>query len=117
MAKYSYDRNLNGMLVARLVTSTVPHGRIIGIDTSAAEKVPGYMGHVNIINAGDEVQWVGTEILAICADTEEHARDAAAAVNVHFEELPHWVKDEDVKEGRRSQPCQARQGRHEGPGF
>ena len=97
VAKYSYDRNLDGMLVARLVTSSVAHGRILGIDTSAAEKVAGYKGHVNILNVGDEVQWVGAEILAICADTEEHARDAAAAVNVHFEQLPHWVKEEDVK--------------------
>ncbi len=107
VAKYSYDRNLKDMLVGRLVTSTVPHGRIIGIDTAAAEKVQGYAGHVNILNVGDEVQWVGTEILAICADTEEHARDAAAAVNVHFETLPHWVKDEDVKkagEANRVQP-------------
>ncbi len=97
VAKYSYDRNLDGMLYALLVTSGTSHGRIIGIDTSAAEKVPGYKGHVNILNVGDEVQWVGTEILAICADTEEHARDAEAAVSVHFEKLPHWVKDEDVK--------------------
>ena len=107
-AKYSYDRNLDGMLSARLVTSTVPHGRIIGIDTSAAQRVNGYKGHVNILNVGDEVQWVGAEILAICADTEEHARDAAAAVAVHFEELPHWVKEEDVKkagEANRVQPA------------
>ncbi len=107
-AKYSYDRNLDGMLFARLVTSKVPHGRILGIDTAAAEKVKGYKGHVNILNTGDEVQWVGSEILAICADTEEHARDAAVAVNVHFEVLPHWVKDEDVKkagEANRVQPA------------
>ncbi len=107
-AKYSYDRNLDGMLFARLVTSHVAHGRIIGIDTSAAEKVNGYKGHVNIMNVGDEVQWAGSEVLAVCADTEEHARDVAAAVNVHFETLPHWVKDEDVKkagEANRVQPA------------
>ena len=107
-AKYSYDRNLDGMLFARLVTSEVAHGRIISIDTAAAEKVKGYKGHVNILNAGDEVQWVGSEILAICADTEEHAADAAAAVNVFYERLPHWVKDEDVKkagEANRVKPA------------
>ena len=107
-AKYSYDRNLEGMLFGLLVTSPVPHGRIISIDTSMAEKTPGYKGHVNIMNVGDEVQWVGTEILAICADTEEHARDAATAVNLHFEILPHLVKDEDVKkagEANRVKPA------------
>ena len=107
-AKYSYDRNLDGMLYARLVTSHVPHGRILGIDMSQAEKVPGYKGHVNILQPGAEVQWVGSEILAVCADTEEHARDAAAAVAVHFENLPHWVKEEDVKkagEANRVKPA------------
>ncbi len=107
-AKYAYDRNLDGMLHARLVTSTVPHGRILGIDMSQAERVKGYKGHVNILEPGAEVQWVGTEILAVCADTEEHARDAAAAVGVHFESLPHWVKDEDVKkagEANRVKPA------------
>ncbi len=107
-AKYSYDRNLGGMLFARLVTSHVAHGRIIAIDTSAAEKVKGYKGHVNIMNVGDEVQWAGAEVLAVCADTEEHARDVAAAVHVHFEKLPHWVKEEDVKkagEANRVQPA------------
>ena len=116
VAKYSYDRNLDGMLFARLVTSTVAHGRIIAIDTSMAEKVKGYKSHVNILNVGDEVQWMGAEILAICADTEEHARDVAAAVNVHFESLPHWVEDEDVQEGRRGESRQAGQGRHQGAG-
>ncbi len=96
-AKYSYDRNLDGMLVARLVTSQVANGRILGIDTSQAEKVKGYKGHVNILNVGDEVQWIGKEILAIAADTEEHARDAAHAVNVHVETLDHLVKAEDIK--------------------
>ena len=107
-AKYSYDRNLEGMLVARLVTSPVAHGRIIGIDTSRAEKVKGYKGHVNILNTGDEIQWAGKEILAIAADTEEHARDAAHAVAVHVEKLDHWVKEEDVKkagEANRVKPA------------
>ena len=117
-AKYSYDRNLSGMLFARLVTSPVPHGRIIGIDTSRAEKVKGYKGHVNILNPGDEIQWAGKEVLAIAADTEEHARDAAHAVAVNIEKLDHWVKEEDVKKARRGQPRQARQGRRQrsGPG-
>ncbi len=107
-AKYSYDRNLDGMLYARLVTSDVPHGRIIGIDASRAEKVKGYKGHVNILNPGDEIQWAGKEILAIAADTEEHARDAAHAVAVHIEKLDHWVKEEDVKkagEANRVKPA------------
>ena len=29
------------MLYARMVDATIPHGRIVSIDTSAAEKLPG----------------------------------------------------------------------------
>jgi hypothetical protein len=37
--KYTADINLPGMLYARLVDATIPHGRILSIDTSAAEKL------------------------------------------------------------------------------
>ncbi len=40
-AKYTADINLPGMLYARMVDATIPHGRIVSIDTSAAEKLPG----------------------------------------------------------------------------
>src|SRR5260370_35146006 len=39
--KYKGDINLPGMVYARMVDATIPHGRIVSIDTSAAEKVPG----------------------------------------------------------------------------
>jgi len=39
--KYTADINLPGMLYARLVDATIPHGRILSIDTSAAEKLQG----------------------------------------------------------------------------
>ena len=39
--KYTADIHLPGMLYARMVDATIPHGRIISIDTSAAEKLPG----------------------------------------------------------------------------
>jgi xanthine dehydrogenase YagR molybdenum-binding subunit len=95
-AKYSYDRNLDGMLTARLVTNPHPHARITRIDTSAAEKVNGFRGVVLINDVGAELQWSGQEIYAVAADTEEHARDVARAVVVEFEVLPQNVKEEDV---------------------
>ena len=53
---------------------------------------------------GKEIQWGGTEIVAVAADTEEIARDAVAAVNVEYEVLPHLVKEEEVdKAGDRSE--------------
>ena len=40
-AKYPSDIHLPGMLYARFVNATVPHAKIISVDTSAAEKHPG----------------------------------------------------------------------------
>jgi xanthine dehydrogenase YagR molybdenum-binding subunit len=39
--KYTADVHLPGMLYARMVDATIPHGRIVSIDTSAAEQLPG----------------------------------------------------------------------------
>ena len=40
-AKYTYDMNRPGMLHAKLVTSPHAHARIVKIDKSKAEKMPG----------------------------------------------------------------------------
>ena len=39
--KYTADVHLPGMLYARMVDASIPHGRIVSIDTSEAEKLPG----------------------------------------------------------------------------
>ena len=105
-ATYAYDRNLPGMLVARLVTSPHAHARITKIDTGPAEAIKGVRG-VQIINGeGTELQWNGQEILAIAADTEELARDAVVAVKIDYEVLPHLVKEENIDDaGSRVKPA------------
>ncbi len=105
-ATYAYDRNLPGMLVARLVTSPHAHARITKIDTGPAEAIKGVRG-VQIINGeGTELQWNGQEILAIAADTEELARDAVVAVKIDYEVLPHLVKEENIDQaGSRVKPA------------
>jgi len=40
-AKYTMDMRLPGMLVGRILRSPYPHARILNIDTSRAEKLPG----------------------------------------------------------------------------
>lgn len=92
-AKYSYDVNRPGMLHAKLVFSTQARARITAIDTSAAEKMPGVRAIHLILQPGAEVRWVGQEILALAAETEEQARDAARAVKITYEPLPHLVAD------------------------
>lgn len=106
-AIYAYDRHPEGLLVGRLVTSPHANARITRIDASGAERMKGVRGVVLIKDIGDEVQWVGSEIAAIAADTEEIARDAVRKFKVEYEVLSHLVKEEDVeKAGNRVVPGQ-----------
>ena len=95
-AKYAYDRNPAGLLFAQLVCSPHAHARITRIDASGAEQTPGVRGVVLIKDVGAEVQWVGSEIAAIAADSEDIARDAVHKFKVEYEVLPHLVKEEDL---------------------
>src|SRR5262245_31391591 len=79
-AKYSNDMNRPGLLHAVMLRSPHAHAKIKSIDTSAAEKAPGFKALVIIANAGAEVIYAGQEILALAADTEEHAHDALRLV-------------------------------------
>jgi xanthine dehydrogenase YagR molybdenum-binding subunit len=102
-AKYSYDINRPGMLHAIMLRSPHAHAKIKSLDSAVAEKMPGFKGIYLIKKAGDELYYAGDEILAIAADTEEHAHDAIRAVKIEYEVLPHTVKEEDaLKEDRKT---------------
>lgn len=92
-AKYSFDINRPRMLYARILRSRYAHATIKSIDTAAAEKTPGYRGIYHIKKAGAEVFFAGDEILAICADTEEHADDCLRAIAIDYNPLPFHVKE------------------------
>jgi aerobic carbon-monoxide dehydrogenase large subunit len=115
--RYTDDINIRGQLYAHFVRSDVAHGRIKGIDTSAAAAVPGV---VRIFTAADfsgvggipcgwqvtdkhgkpmqepkhpvladgKVRHVGDPIAMIVAESLDAARDAAEALSVDIEELP-----------------------------
>lgn len=94
-AKYSYDINRPGMLFGKILRSPHAHAKIVSIDTSAAEKMPGVKA-VKVINGpGYEIQWAGQEIVAIAAESEPQAEDAMRAIKVQFEKLPHFVNEAD----------------------
>ena len=42
--KYTDDLSVPGMVYAELVRSPYSHAKVLSIDTSEAEKVPGYLG-------------------------------------------------------------------------
>jgi xanthine dehydrogenase YagR molybdenum-binding subunit len=82
-AKYSYDINRPGMLWARLVTSPHAKADVVGIDTKAAEALPGVKAVWKEENAKN-VQYVGQILAAVAAETEEIATEAAGLVKVQY---------------------------------
>jgi xanthine dehydrogenase YagR molybdenum-binding subunit len=111
--KYTADINLPGMLYARLVDATIPHGRIVSIDTSAAEKVPGVRAvhvieHVyGVAELRDPkletpsrypmVRYAGQPIAGVAAISQQIANDAAALVKVQYDTMPFVVDRSDAR--------------------
>jgi aldehyde oxidoreductase len=104
-AYFTADYRVPGALELAVLRSGVPHARIVSIDTSRAGTMPGVSGVVtaadikgtNILKylvadrpllCKDTVRYIGDPILAIAADTRQHAEAALAAVKVVLEPLP-----------------------------
>ena len=106
-AKYGADHNLPGMAYGYIVLSTIAHGEIRHVDTTAAKSVPGVVGVYSPFDPlelrpaktpvfGDtwvplqdkEVAYYGQPIGLVVADTFEHARDAAMTIEVSYDERP-----------------------------
>ncbi|HXG62922.1 MAG TPA: xanthine dehydrogenase family protein molybdopterin-binding subunit [Planctomycetota bacterium] len=109
-AKYSYDRVFPGLLHAKILRSPHAHAKIRSLDLSAAEKMPGVKAVHVIKNAGAELRFVGDEIAAVAAETEEQARDAARAIRVEYEVLPHAVTEEDGRKNVTEAPQEQKAG-------
>jgi xanthine dehydrogenase YagR molybdenum-binding subunit len=92
-AKYSFDIQRPRMLHARILRSPHAHATIKSVDSAAAEKTAGFRAIYLIKKAGAELFFAGDEILAIAADTEEHADDCLRAVRVEYNVLPHYVRE------------------------
>jgi xanthine dehydrogenase YagR molybdenum-binding subunit len=102
-AKYTHDRKLPDMLYGRIVRCPYAHANVVSIDTSAAEKMPGVKAVTVVQGPGKEIFWAGDEVVAIAATSEALACDAARAVKVEYEQLPHLVNEEDLsKAGDRA---------------
>jgi CO/xanthine dehydrogenase Mo-binding subunit len=107
-AEYTHTMRLPGMLHAKIFRSTVAHGRIRSIDTSAARKMPGvlrvvtsddvrkvipepYYGpafHDQPILAIEKVHYVGEPVAVVLARDPHVADEAAQLIAAEYEELP-----------------------------
>src|SRR5438093_5546429 len=75
-AKYSFDINRPGMLHAKILRCPYAHAKLKSVDTSAAEKMPGVQAVFMMAQPGKTFEYAGEEVVALAADTEEHALDA-----------------------------------------
>lgn len=93
-AKYTYDIQLPGMLYARILGSPYPHAMIKSIDTSKVEALPGVKAVIT--DNKEEVFFVGDNVAAVAAVSEEIAQDALELFEVEYEVLPFTVVEEEA---------------------
>jgi CO/xanthine dehydrogenase Mo-binding subunit len=102
--KYIDDFYVPGMLYAKIKRAGVASGRILSIDTSEAEAMPGVMAVITgkdipvnsfgpslkdqPVLADERVFHAGDGVAAVAALTEQIAADAIEKIKIEFEELP-----------------------------
>lgn len=114
--KYTDDLCDKGAYIARILHSTIANGRVLSIDTSEAEKIPGVVkvftcfdlkekhyfptaGHpwstdpshqdvADRLVLTDRVRFYGDDIAAVVAEDEVAAAQALRALKVEYEEYP-----------------------------
>ena len=107
-AEYTHTMRLPNMLTAKIFRSTVAHGKIKSIDTSAAKALPGvahvitiedvmkvipdpYYGpafHDQPILAHQKVRFVGEPVAVVLAADPHIADQAVQLISAEYEELP-----------------------------
>lgn len=100
-AKYISDIQLPGMLHAKFLRSPHAHAKIISIDTSKVEKLPGVKCILTFQNVpkvhplrkfeyllDETVHYPGEEVAAVAALTAEIAEEALRLIEVKYEVLP-----------------------------
>jgi len=111
-ALYTTDLRLPGMLYGKILRSPIPHGRILSIDTSRAQRLPGVKKVITArdtpmirygtthedwhLLAPDKVRFAGEEIAAVAAVDLDTAEEALELIRVEFEELPAVYDPEEA---------------------
>lgn len=116
-AVYGTDIELPGMLYGKILRSPHPHARIVRIDTSRAQKLPGVKAVVTAedtpktrysisrrpsgvkdeqVLAFDKVRYIGDEVAGVAAIDEDIAEEALGLIKVEYELLPAVFEPEDA---------------------
>ena len=105
-ARFSGDITLPRMLFGKILRSPLAHARILNIDTSRAERLPGVKSVIigkdtegikygvfpqtrdELALALDRVRYIGDELAAVAAVDEDAAQEALGLIRVDYEPLP-----------------------------
>src|SRR6266851_1815708 len=98
-AKYTYDVHRPGTLYGKVLRCPYAHAKVVSIDTSAAEKMPGVKAVHIVQGPGSNIHWAGDDIVAVAAVDEPTAEDAIRAITVKFQQLPYLVSDAEPPKG------------------
>jgi 4-hydroxybenzoyl-CoA reductase subunit alpha len=102
---YTDDMKMPGMLYATILRSIHPHAKILKLDTSRAEKIPGVVavvtgkdvankygilpvGHDETALAVEKVRYIGEGVVALAATSRELAEEAIRHIDIIYEPLP-----------------------------
>ena len=104
-AKFLGDLVVPGMLCGKILRSSYAHAKIVSIDTSKAEALPGVVAVLTAADIADlnaiysgrpviamhKIRYVGEPVAAIAATEQAIAEEAAELIDVQYEELPTAV--------------------------
>ncbi|KAJ5071753.1 aldehyde oxidase [Anaeramoeba ignava] len=117
-AQYTADFAVPNCLHAAFVTSIKPHAKILSINSSQAEQIPGFVSFVSAkdipkqgfngigtvfpdeeeVFATKEVNCVGAILGLVVAETPEIARKAARKISVEYQDLPTTLSIDEAIE-------------------
>ena len=115
-AVYPHDVSLPDMLHGAILRCPHAHARVLRIDTSKAEKMPGVRAVLTAESPGADIPWherrgqfsgrlfdshcrhEGDEVAAVAAETPHQAIDALGVIEVEYEVLPFVIDDEAALE-------------------
>src|SRR5271157_331145 len=107
-AKYASDFYLPRMLYLKTLRSPYPHARIVSIDTSKANGLPGvavvlthkempaYEWHAGMPILTDVARFVGDDVAVVAARDEDTAQEALDLIKVEYQKLPFVLDPEEA---------------------
>jgi len=117
-ARYAADHPMKNVAHAVAICSTVASGRVAGIDSSDAEKVPGFLavlhhgnapkmfrpvnnfmsaskpGEIRVVFEDDKVHYAGQYLVVVVAETLQQAQHASNLVKINYETSTPLVETE-----------------------